>query len=95
MINYTEQLMYGLKPIHRDEPREGQSEWYYLDPRYDDDDERHQIDVESENAPHPYASEIQNYLYNNDEYRYKSLYGDTPPPQTQDTGEIATIQTPA
>ncbi|MBQ8481972.1 MAG: DUF2778 domain-containing protein [Alphaproteobacteria bacterium] len=80
--------MYGLKPVHRDEPREGQSEWYYLDPRYDDDDERHQIDVESENTPHPYAREIQNYLYNNDEYRYKSLYGDTPPSmQTQNNND--------
>ena len=62
MTNYTEQLMYGLKPIHRDEARAGQSKWYYLDPRYDDDDERHQIDVENENTPNPYANQIQNYL---------------------------------
>jgi len=86
MTNYTEQLMYGLKPVHRDEPQAGQSEWYYLDPRYDDDDERHQIDVENENTPNPYANQIQNYLYNNDAYRYKSLYGDTPP-QMQNNGQ--------
>ena len=82
MTNYTEQLMYGIKPVHRDEPQAGQSEWFYIDPRYGDDDERRQIDVENENSQNPQASEIQNYLYNNDKYRYQSLYGDTPP-QTQ------------
>ena len=39
-----------------------------------------EIDVPSENSPNPYANEIQNYLYNNDSYNYKELYGNTPPP---------------
>ena len=34
----------------------------------------------SENSPNPFANEIQNYLYKNDEYNYKQLYGNTPPP---------------
>lgn len=39
-----------------------------------------EIDVESENSPNLFANEIQNYLYDNDEYNYKQLYGNTPPP---------------
>jgi len=47
-----------------------------------------QIDVPSENSPNPYANEIQNYLYENDEYNYKQLYGNTPPPvQTQSSND--------
>ena len=42
-----------------------------------------EIDVPSENSPNPFANEIQNYLYNNDEYNYKQLYGNTPPPPVQ------------
>lgn len=82
MANYTQELMYGLKPVHREDPQAGQSEWYYLDPRGASTfSDMKQIDVESELSPNPYADEIQNYLYNNDEYNYKQLYGDTPPPQ--------------
>ena len=46
-----------------------------------------QIDVPSENSPNPYANEIQNYLYENDEYNYKQLYGDNPPPSAQTQNE--------
>lgn len=82
MANYTQELMYGLKPVHREDPQEGQSEWYYLDPRGASTfSDMKQIDVESEFSPNPHANEIQNYLYNNDEYNYKQLYGYTPPPQ--------------
>ena len=83
MINYTEQLMYGLKPVHREEPQAGQSEYYYFDPRYGDDDARHVVDVPDGTSPNPNADAIQQYLYENDEYRYKNLYGDTPPPPVQ------------
>ena len=74
--------MYGKRPIRRTDPKPGQSEWYYLDPRGTDRfADMKEIDVESENSPNPFANEIQNYLYNNDEYNYKQLYGNTPPTQ--------------
>ena len=79
--NFTRELMFGKRPIRRTNPQPGQSEWYYLDPRGTDrfEDMKH-IDVESETSPNPYANEIQNYLYNNDSYNYKELFGNTPPP---------------
>ena len=78
------ELMYGLKPVHRDNPQAGESEWYYYDPRGTDNfSDMKKIDVPSENSPHPYANEIQNYLYENDRYNYNQLYGTTPPPITQ------------
>ena len=80
MINYTEQLMYGLMPVQRDDPQAGQSAYYYFDPRYGDDDARHIVDVPDGTSPNPNAGAIQQYLYENDEYRYKNLYGNTPPP---------------
>lgn len=82
MTEFTRELMFGKRPVRRTDPRPGQSEWYYLDPRGTDRfEDMQEIDVESENSPNPYANEIQNYLYNNDEYNYKQLYGNTPPTQ--------------
>ncbi|MBQ4399893.1 MAG: hypothetical protein II830_01205, partial [Alphaproteobacteria bacterium] len=92
MINYTEQLMYGLKPVHREEPQAGQSEYYYFDPRYGDDDARHVVDVPDGTSPNPNADAIQQYLYENDKYHYKNLYGDTPPP-TQTAVNDHTVNT--
>ena len=84
MTEFTRELMYGKRPIHRTDPQPGQSEWYYIDPRGTDRfADMKQIDVPSENSPNPYANEIQNYLYENDEYNYKQLYGDNPPPSAQ------------
>lgn len=85
MTEFTRELMFGKRPVRRTNPKPGQSEWYYLDPRGTDRfEDMKQIDVPSENSPNPYANEIQNYLYKNDEYNYKQLYGNTPPPvQTQ------------
>ena len=81
MTEFTRELMFGKRPVRRTNPKPGQSEWYYLDPRGTDRfEDMKQIDVPSENSPNPYANEIQNYLYNNDEYNYKQLYGNTPPP---------------
>lgn len=78
----TRQLMYGLKPIRRTNPAFGQSEWFYMDPRGTDNfSDMKTIDVPNENTPNPYAKEIQKYIYDNDGYNYKQLYGDTPPPQ--------------
>ncbi len=78
----TRQLMYGLKPIRRTNPAFGQSEWFYMDPRGTDTfPDMKTIDVPNENTPNPYAKEIQKYIYDNDGYNYKQLYGDTQPPQ--------------
>lgn len=53
------QRFHGFKSIKRGYKKQGQSEWYYVDPRYDkDDDPRGQIDVESENSPNPQLNDI-------------------------------------
>lgn len=90
MAEFTRELIYGKRPIRRTNPKPGQSEWYYLDPRGTDRfADMKEIDVESENSPNPFANEIQNYLYDNDEYNYKQLYGNTPPPmQTQNSNAV-------
>ena len=96
MTEFTRELMYGKRPIRRTDPKPGQSEWYYLDPRGTDRfADMKEIDVESENSPNPYANEIQNYLYNNDEYNYKQLYGNTPPPPVQTQNNAQQLQMPA
>ena len=83
----NKEIIYGKRPIRRTNWKPGQSEWYYLDPRGAETfSDMKQIDVESENTPNPYANEIQNYLYNNDEYTYKALYGDEPPSLVQTQG---------
>ena len=84
MTEFTRELMFGKRPVRRTNPKPGQSEYYYLDPRGASTfSDMKQIDVPSENSPNPYANEIQNYLYKNDEYNYKQLYGNTPPPPVQ------------
>ena len=84
MTEITRELMFGKLPVRRTNPKPGQSEYYYLDPRGASTfSDMKQIDVPSENSPNPYANEIQNYLYKNDEYNYKQLYGNTPPPPVQ------------
>ena len=50
------QRMHGFKPVRRVERKRCRSEWYYLDPRYDN--ELHQIDVVNENSPNPRISGI-------------------------------------
>jgi hypothetical protein len=84
MAEFTKELIYGKRPMCRTDRKSGQSKWYYLDPRGASTfSDLKQIDVESENSPNPYANEIQNYLYKNDESNYKQLYGNTPPPSIQ------------
>ncbi len=84
MTEFSREIIFGKRPIRRTDRKPGESEWYYLDPRgagtFSD---MKQIDVPTENTPNPYANEIQNYLYKNDEYNYRELYGDTPPPAPQ------------
>lgn len=93
--NFTRELMYGKRPIRRTDPKPGQSEWYYLDPRGADNfSDMKQIDVENENSPNPHANEIQNDLYKNDEYNYKQLYGETPPPAVQTQNNTQQLRMP-
>lgn len=81
MADFMRELMFGKRPMRRTDPETGQSEWYYLDPRGTDSvEDMKQIDVPNQNTPNPFAKQIQRYLYKNDEYNYKLLYGDTPPP---------------
>ena len=75
MTDITRETIYGKRPLRRINPQAGQSDWYYLDPRGASTlGSMKQIDVENEHSPNPYADEIQNYLYKNDEYNYKQLY---------------------
>ena len=95
MTEFTRELMFGKLPVHRTNPKPGQSEWYYLDPRGTDRfEDMKEIDVPSENSPNPYANEIQNYLYKNDEYNYKQLYGNTPPPVQTQNNSIPQLRMP-
>ena len=85
MTEFTRELMFGKRPLRRTNPKPGQSEYYYVDPRSANRfADMKQIDVPSADTPNPYAREIQQYLHDNDEFNYKQLYGNTPPPvQTQ------------
>lgn len=47
------QEMHGFKALKRDYIAKGQSKFYYLDPRYEEEDERSQINVSDENIPNP------------------------------------------
>jgi len=52
-------ILRGMKTLQRQYRKEGESEWYYLDPRGARTiEDMGEIDVESEHAPNPYAREI-------------------------------------
>ena len=71
MTEFSRELIFGKRPIRRTDRKPGESEWYYLDPRGASTfSDMKKIDVPTENTPNPYANEIQNYLYKNDEYNY-------------------------
>lgn len=49
----------GFKSVKRGDKKQGQSDWYYLDPRYNDsDDPRGEISVMAENSPNPQLNAI-------------------------------------
>ena len=48
-----EDVFYGKKPVKRTNPKEGQSEYYYVMPKDDDPDDYEIIDVASEDTPNP------------------------------------------
>lgn len=52
------QRLHGFKTIKRGHKRNGQSEWYYVDPRYRNSDSHSQIDVANENSPNPRLNDI-------------------------------------
>lgn len=53
------QRLHGFKSVKRSHKKQGQSDWYYLNPRYDSDgDPRGEIDVPSENSFNPKLSSI-------------------------------------
>jgi len=61
--------IFGKRTVHRINPQTGQDEYYYLDPRGAKTfAEMKEIPVPSENSPNPFANEIQNYLYEHDDY---------------------------
>ena len=49
----VEDVFYGKKPVKRTNPKEGQSEYYYIMPKDDDPDDYEIIDVESKDTPNP------------------------------------------
>lgn len=53
IYNDLYQRFHGFKPVKRGYKKQGESEWYYVDPRYKNDDERGKIDVASENSINP------------------------------------------
>ena len=82
MENFTRQIIFGQRPVRRSDPKPGESEYYYFDPRGASTfDEMKTIDVPSVDSPNPLKDEIQNDLYANDAYNYRQLFGDTPPPK--------------
>ncbi|MBQ8671480.1 MAG: hypothetical protein IJ525_03055 [Alphaproteobacteria bacterium] len=81
-MSISKELVYGIKPIKRENPKAGESEWYYVDPRGAESlTEMETIDVPNEFSPNPYADEIQDYIYEHNKYDYHDLYGDAVPPK--------------
>ncbi len=95
MKNDLRELIYGLKPMRREHPKQGESEWYYSDPRGASTfSDMKSIDVPSENSPNPFAGEIQDYLYDHDRDNYDALYGDALPPKAWGANNVATTTAP-
>ena len=53
IYNELYQRFHEFKPVKRGYKKQEESDWYYVDPRYKDDDERGQINVASENSINP------------------------------------------
>ena len=75
MFRELQEYVFGQKPIRRQNPMLGQSEWYYMDPRGTDNfSDMKTIDVANSESPNPYAAEIKADLYKNDPTNYKILF---------------------
>lgn len=91
---HTGNFIYGLSPIKREDPEDGQSEWYYLDPRNASTfSDFKKIDVPSQNTPNPYAKEIQSYIFKTNPEVYKILYGNAEPESAQNNQQPQAAQT--
>lgn len=78
MFREFQEYVFGQKPIRRQNPMLGQSEWYYMDPRGTDNfSDMKTIDVANSESPNPYAAEIKADLYKNDPTNYKLLFGNS------------------
>lgn len=78
MFRELQEYVFGQKPIRRQNPTLGQSEWYYMDPRGTDNfSDMKTIDVANSESPNPYAAEIKADLYKNDPTNYKLLFGNS------------------
>ncbi|MGN0911716.1 MAG: hypothetical protein ACI4OE_00255, partial [Alphaproteobacteria bacterium] len=94
MTIHTGNFIYGLSPIKREDPKDGQSEWYYLDPRNASTfSDFKKIDVPSQNTPNPYAKEIQSYIFKTNPEVYKILYGSAEPEPAQNNQQPQAAQT--
>ena len=54
--NFIRDLMFGRKPLHRENPTAGQSEWYYMTPKNPNDLDNSEfdfVDVPTQNTPNP------------------------------------------
>lgn len=54
--NFIRDLMFGRKPLHRENPTAGQSEWYYMTPKNPNDLDNSEfdfVDVPTQNPPNP------------------------------------------
>lgn len=94
MTIHTGNFIYGLSPIKREDPKDGQSEWYYLAPRNASTfSDFKKIDVPSQNTPNPYAKEIQSYIFKTNPEVYKILYGSAEPEPAQNNQQPQAAQT--
>ena len=64
------QRLHGFRAIKREEIKENQSKWYYLDLRYNEGDKRREIDVETENIINPLLKEVLAYDVNKNPEEY-------------------------
>ncbi len=75
MFRELQEYVFGQKPIRRQNPTLGQSEWYYMDPRGTENfSDMKTIDVANSESPNPYAAEIKADLYKNAPTNYKILF---------------------
>lgn len=56
--NEIYQKFHGFLPVKRPGAQKGESTFYYIDPRYDENDKRSQIDVSNKDEPNPLINDI-------------------------------------
>lgn len=61
ITNELYQRLHGFKTVQRTLSAEGKSDWYYIDPRYEEGDKRREIEVDYENSENPRLKEVLAY----------------------------------